>query len=169
MTIPVFFSSEDVFEVGPEWYEKLKKHAFTANKKRSRLCLHHVTDDPLHEMIIVFHKDAIIPPHRHQSKSESYHMVFGELDIILFDDNGHPIRTISMGDFASGKSHVYRMNTAIWHSVIIRSEYAAIHEVTNGPFNIEETETAPWAPVDPEEIRDFLAASAKQFMNPKGS
>jgi len=66
----------------------------------------------------------------------------------------------SMGDFASGKSHVYRMNAPLWHSVIIRSEYAAIHEVTNGPFRIEESEVAPWAPEEPGKLRDFLAAAA---------
>ena len=83
-------------------------------------------------MIIVFHRGAVIRPHRHRGKTESYHIIFGELDIVRFDDEGLPTRIVSMGKLASGKTLVYRQNRPIWHSVIIRSEYAAIHEVTNG-------------------------------------
>lgn len=164
MTSNVFHDSLDIAEVGPGWYEKLKRHALEAKMKRARLCLHHTDDDPLHEMLIVFHRDAVTRPHRHRNKTESYHMIFGELDIVLFDDNGKPVRLIHMGDLASGKTHIYRMNRPIWHSVIIRSEFAAIHEVTNGPFRVEENEFAPWAPEQPEQIRTFLENSVKGLL-----
>lgn len=160
MSIPVFYTPDDVVEVGANWYDILKANARTATKRRSRLCLHRSPDDPLHEMVIVFHRDAVIQPHRHSTKTESYHIVFGELDIVLFDETGQPTRLIRMGDFASGKSHIYRVNEPIWHSVIIRSEFAAIHEVTNGPFRVEESEFAPWAPEEPEELRRWLAEAA---------
>lgn len=163
MKVSIFHSTDAVTEVGKDWYEKLKRHAFEADMKRARLCLHHNDDDPLHEMIIVFHRDAIIRPHRHRTKSESYHMIFGELDIVLFDDQGRPDRVISMGDLSSGKTHVYRLARPIWHSVIIRSEYAAIHEVTNGPFRVEENEFAPWAPDDLGQTRVFLEQSVRRI------
>lgn len=161
MTIAVFHDTQDITQVGPPVYEKLKRHALEAKMKRARLCLHHTDADPLHEMIIVFHRDAVIRPHRHSTKTESYHMIFGELDIILFDSVGAPARLISMGDFASGKTHVYRMSRPMWHSVIIRSEFAAIHEVTNGPFRVEENEFAPWAPENLEDIKAFLDRSVR--------
>jgi cupin fold WbuC family metalloprotein len=156
MTIPVFYNTDDVAEVRPDWYDRLKLNALGAKRKRSRLCLHRSADDLLHEMIIVFHRDAVIRPHRHRGKTESYHVIFGELDIVLFDDQGRPMRIISMGDLASGKTLVYRQSSPIWHSVIIRSEYAAIHEVTNGPFRVEENEFAPWSPEEDNELRTFL-------------
>ena len=163
MTIPVFYTSDDIVEVGPEWYDTLKENAYTAMKKRSRLCLHHSAEDALHEMIIVFHHEALIPPHRHHGKTESFHIIFGELDVLLFDDDGRPTRIISMGDYASGKPHVYRMNAPIWHSVIIRSEYAAIHEVTNGPFRVEDADYASWAPEPDAALREFLAEAANSL------
>jgi cupin fold WbuC family metalloprotein len=166
MTIAVFYNTYDVAEVTPEWYDKLKRHALDAKKKRARLCLHHSADDVLHEMIIVFHRDAVIRPHRHSGKTESYHMIFGELDIVLFDDDGQPTRIINMGDFASGKTLVYRLSRPIWHSVIIRSEYAAIHEVTNGPFRVEESEFAPWSPEEDKELRVFLDNSVEALLRP---
>jgi len=162
MKIAVFYNTEAAAEVDSAWYEKLKRHALEADQKRARLCLHHSPDDPLHEMIIVFHRDTVIRPHRHLNKSESFHIIFGELDIVFFDEDGNPTRLIQMGDRASGKTQVYRLSQPIWHSVIIRSEYACIHEVTNGPFRVEESDFAPWAPEDPGALREFLADAATQ-------
>jgi cupin fold WbuC family metalloprotein len=166
MTVPVFFNTHDIAEVSPDWYERLKLNALGATRKRSRLCLHHNDDDPLHEMIIVFHRDAVIRPHRHRGKTESYHVIFGELDIVLFDDQGRPTRIISMGDLASGKTLIYRQSSPRWHSVIIRSEYAAIHEVTNGPFRVEENEFASWSPEEDSKLRAFLDQSVEAFLRP---
>jgi cupin fold WbuC family metalloprotein len=163
MKTAVFYNDAEIAEVSSDWYEKLKSHALEADQKRARLCLHQKPDDPLHEMIIVFHRDTVIRPHRHLSKTESFHMIFGELDIVLFDDRGQKTRVIQMGDLASGKTNVYRLSGPTWHSVIIRSEYAAIHEVTNGPFRVEESDFAPWAPEQPEALRAFLANAAGQL------
>jgi cupin fold WbuC family metalloprotein len=163
MKTAVFYNDAEIAEVTSDWYEKLKRHALQADQKRARLCLHHKPDDPLHEMIIVFHRDTVIRPHRHLSKTESFHMIFGELDIVLFDDRGQKTRVIQMGDLASGKTNLYRLSGPTWHSVIIRSEYAAIHEVTNGPFRVEESDFAPWAPEQPEALRAFLANAAGQL------
>jgi cupin fold WbuC family metalloprotein len=157
----IFYNDSEIVEVGHDWYERLKQCAFDADRKRARLCLHHSPNDPLHEMIIVFHRDTVIRPHRHLTKTESFHMIFGELDIVLFDSEGMATRVIQMGNLASGKTHVYRLSGPVWHSVIVRTEYAAIHEVTNGPFSVEDSDFAPWAPSDsePQRLREFLACS----------
>ena len=159
MKVSVFYNEDEIAEVGQDWYDRLKRHAFEADMKRARLCLHQRPEDPLHEMIIVFHRDTLIRPHRHLNKTESFHMIFGELDIVFFDDCGRTKRVVSMGDAASGKTQVYRLSGPVWHSVIVRSEYAAIHEVTNGPFRAEESDFAPWAPSEPASLRAFLANS----------
>jgi cupin fold WbuC family metalloprotein len=162
--IAVFYSSDCIAEVGDAWLKKLKLHAKEADQKRARLCLHGSPEDPLHEMIIVFHRDTVVRPHRHRNKSESFHLMFGELDIILFDDDGRPDRVVSMGERALGKTQVYRLSAPIWHSVVVRSEYAAIHEVTNGPFIATESEFAPWAPVEPELVRSFNAKARQSLV-----
>lgn len=163
MKISIFYNTEDVAELDPAWYETLKRHAYEAGRKRARLCLHHSPNDPLHEMVIVFHRDTIIQPHRHHGKSESFHLIFGELDVVFFDDDGSPTRLIRMGDESHGKTRIYRLSRPIWHSVIVRSEYACIHEVTNGPFREEENDFAPWAPAEPDALRAFLAQAADRL------
>jgi cupin fold WbuC family metalloprotein len=163
MKVSIFYSTEDAAAVDPQWYEKLKGHAYEADKKRARLCLHHDPDEPLHEMVIVFHRDTVVRPHRHHAKSESFHIVFGELDVVLFDDYGVPTRRIEMGPGGSGKVQIYRLNRPIWHAVIVRSEYACIHEVTNGPFRAEDNDFAPWAPEADEPLRLFLAEAVERL------
>jgi cupin fold WbuC family metalloprotein len=159
--IGVYYNTEPIAEVQSDWCDRLKINAIESDKKRARLCLHHTAGDPLHEMIVVFHKDAVIAPHRHHGKSESFHVIFGELDVLLFDEEGRPSRVVSMGDPASGKSFVYRLSVPTWHSVIVRSEFAGIHEVTDGPFRLEDSDFAPWAPAGDAELRSFLAAALR--------
>jgi cupin fold WbuC family metalloprotein len=160
VTGAIFHNTKDIAEVGREWYEKLKRHALDAPNRQARLCLHHSPDDALQEMIIVLHRDAVIRPHRHRRKVETYHLIFGDIIVLLFDDLGQPMRLVRMGDAATDKTHVYRLAAPIWHSVVVRSEFAAIHEITNGPYRAEEREFAPWAPADEGELRAFLDASA---------
>jgi cupin fold WbuC family metalloprotein len=163
MKISVFYNNDVVTEVGVAWYEKLKRHAFEADLKRARFCLHGSPEDALHEMVIIFHRDTVVRPHRHIDKSESFHLIFGELDILLFDEQGKPTRAVRMGDINSGKTQIYRLSGPIWHSVIVRSEYAAIHEITNGPFRPSEGDFADWAPAEPAELKRFLARALAEL------
>ena len=153
----VFYNREEIVEVGSGCLNELKRYAYAADQKRARLCLHHSPDDTLHEMIIVFHVDTVVRPHRHLAKTESFHVIFGLLDVVLFDEEGNVTRIVEMGDAASGKTQVYRLSSPAWHSVLIKTEYAGIHEVTNGPFRAEENDFAPWAPAEPQALRAFLA------------
>jgi cupin fold WbuC family metalloprotein len=163
VTGTIFHNTQDIAEVGREWYEKLERHAREAPNKQARLCLHHSPDDALQEMIIVLHRDAVVRPHRHRRKIETYHLIYGDIVVLLFDDAGQPLRLVHMGDAATDKTHVYRLAVPIWHSVVIRSEYAGIHEITNGPFRAEERELAPWAPTGDAELRAFLAGSVERL------
>lgn len=157
MAANVFRSTDPVLEVGADWIGRLKAAAAAAPQKRARLCLHRDDGDPLHEMIIVFHRDTLITPHRHVGKSESFHVLLGALDVLIFDDGGRPERRVRIGSADDGRNPVYRLSAPLWHSVLVRSEFAAIHEVTNGPFDPARTVEAPWAPRDATALRALLA------------
>lgn len=124
----------------------LKDRAKENTRKRVRLCSHPDADDLLHEMIIVHAQHAYVPPHRHLNKSESFHVIEGQLSVFLFNDDGHIIDVISMGDVGSGKVFFYRLSSSLYHSVLPESEFVVFHEVTNGPFAPKDMMIAPWAP-----------------------
>ena len=59
--------------------ERVREQSLRSARQRARICAHPVTDDPLHEMIICLNRGTYIRPHRHAGKSESFHMIEGEL------------------------------------------------------------------------------------------
>lgn len=143
-----FYQDEDPLVVDASWLDKLQAAAIADPLKRARLCLHRDVNALVHEMIIVFHRDSYVRPHRHHNKSESFHVIRGHLGVILFGDNGRVERVITMSDSRQGQPAIYRLNASRWHSVIVLSEWACIHEVTTGPYIPEQTEFAVWSPAE---------------------
>lgn len=132
--------------VGPSDIEQLVSSARSAPLGRARLCLHHGVEDPLHEMIIAFVADSYIPPHRHLGRTESFHLLQGTVVVVLFNDAGEITQRIRLSAESVQEPRVYRLQKTVWHTVVVLSQTAVLHEVTSGPFNPTSTETAPWAP-----------------------
>lgn len=153
-----FFPGQDVIEIQAGQLEQLKAAAASAPLRRARLCLHHTHQDVVQEMVIAFCRDTYNRPHRHQGKSESFHVIEGRLAVLFFDDEGRPERRITLGPPGSGLTFVYRLRNSKWHTVIPLSEVAVIHETTTGPYTPADTEFAPWAPdgTDREATAAFL-------------
>jgi cupin fold WbuC family metalloprotein len=136
--------------VGPQQIAELITEARSANLRRARICLHPETGDVLHEMIIALCRDSYVAPHRHRRKTESFHMLAGEIDVVVFDDDGRPIALHTLSAENPDLPRVMRLQHPVWHSVLVRTEYAVVHEVTNGPFRKQDTEIATWA-ADPDD------------------
>ena len=109
-------------------------------------------------MLIVSHRDTYVAPHRHPGKSETFVVLEGSVDIMLFGWNGVLQQTAKMGSLSSGRPFFYRMPPGQFHSLAIESELLVFIESTKGPFRAEETENAPWAP-DPDD-----AAKGKNYI-----
>ena len=109
-------------------------------------------------MLISILLHSYIRPHRHPRKTESLHIVEGALDVVLFTPDGLVCDVIRMGEYQSGRTFYYRLSEPIYHTVVVRSDVAIIHETTNGPFEPAATEFAPWAPeeMDVEGISQFM-------------
>lgn len=133
-----------------------RKQAEELDTKRSRICFHRGSADALHEMMITFHRDTYVRPHKHLSKTESYLVIDGEIELVYFDDNGVVKKRVDMGNYTSGKDFYLKSVSDEWHTVLIKSEFATILEVTNGPFVADECVFASWAP----EVSDKSAADA---------
>ena len=142
----VFKSDEAIVRVSRREIEFLKERAKSAPRGRVRLCAHASNEDLLHEMIIVLTQQTYIRPHKHLSKSESFHVIEGTVDVIVLDDDGKPAEVIELGELSSGRQFFYRIAQPVFHTMIIRSPVLIIHETTNGPFRKDETIFAPWSP-----------------------
>ena len=118
--------------------------------------MHADGDDLLHEMIIALDRDSYVRPHRHPGKSESFHIIDGAVDIVVFDDTGDITRVVCLSSDRDRGAFYYRMSQPLFHTLIIRSEQLVVHEVTNGPFRPDGAIFADFAPVE----SDLGAAAA---------
>lgn len=154
----VYHNDAAVFAAGDDWLERLRTAAATSPRRRSRLCLHRSPEDAVQEMLICFCRDSLVPAHRHDHRTESFHVIEGELQVITFDDAGQVAGRYPLGPRASGRPFVFRMSTPEWHTVRIETEYAIVHEITVGPFRDGGLDVPEWCPTDPAELRHWLDA-----------
>jgi cupin fold WbuC family metalloprotein len=146
MNNDVFVADGPIVKVERQDVQILASKLSSSSRNRVRLCAHKSNGDLLHEMLIVLANDSYIRPHRHLRKSESFHIIEGLVDIVIFDKNGGISDVIPMGDYTSGRKFFYRLAQPDFHTLIVRSKVVIFHETTNGPFEPSETEFAPWAP-----------------------
>jgi cupin fold WbuC family metalloprotein len=158
----VFHNRDDIALVDDSWITFLKGRALQTSLRRSRLCLHRAADDAVQEMIIVMCRDVLFRPHRHKAKTESFHMVEGILDLVLFGDKGEPEKVVRLGPVGSGQIFCHRLCVSQFHAVLPLSDFVVMHETTTGPWMQDNAEFAPWAPTDPTVLRAFLEDSAKR-------
>lgn len=142
----IYYSHDHNIAVSKETIDFLKARAKENPRKRCRLCTHKDTNDIIQEMLIVHTKGNYVIPHKHLNKSESMHLIAGEIDLYLFDESGNITNIIQMGDSSTGKVFYHRMPESTYHTIIIKSDLLVFHETTKGPFNRADTIYAPWAP-----------------------
>jgi cupin fold WbuC family metalloprotein len=154
----VLYAEGPIVSVTYEDLELLKKRANINPRNRIRLCTHPHLSDKLHEMIIVLKKNAYFPPHKHPERSESLHIIEGIVDMVVFNDNGSIRQVLPLGEPGSGRNWYCRLNSSVYHTHLIRSEFFIFHETINGPFQKDNNQFAPWAPdgSDPESNKRYL-------------
>ena len=128
-------------------------------RKRMRICVHRDEQEKHQEMFIVHTKETYVRPHRHMNKAESFEVLEGEVDVVLFDEKGQVTEVVRMSDYASGKPFYYRIASPVYHSLVVRSEHLLFKESTTGPFVRSESEFAPWSPEEKDgaAMKEFTA------------
>jgi cupin fold WbuC family metalloprotein len=144
----VFLAEGPISAVGKSELDTLKAAVKASAKRRARINTHPDGEDALHEMIIAIDPSSYIRPHKHPGKSEAFHIVEGEVDIVVFKDDGEIEQVVALGAPGSGRSFYYRMSKPFFHTLIIRSDVLIVHEITNGPFRPQGTVFADFAPED---------------------
>lgn len=135
-----------IVSIGCEEIEFLRREVVGNVKGRVRINLHPENTDSLHEMFIAIRPDSYIRPHKHPNKSEAFHIVYGEVDIVIFEDDGRIREIVPLAAGSSTKAFYYRMSKPFFHTLLIRSDMLVVHEITNGPFIKDSTVFGSFAP-----------------------
>ena len=164
----VLYAADGVVTVDAEAIAGLKRDASRNPRERIRLCTHRGTGDAVHEMLIVHAASAYVRPHKHIGKAESFHVIEGRVDVVLFDDEGEVGDVIPMGEYASGLPFYYRIDQPVFHTLLIRSAVLVFHETTSGPFKREQTVFAAWSPdSEPAAVAAYMSdvdSRARSFL-----
>ena len=120
-------------------------------------------------MFEVFTNNTYMRPLKQISKTYSFHIIHGCVDVYLFSDDGDIIEVVSLGDFQSGKSFYFRPPENTYRTLITNTEFVIYHEATTGPFRKEDTIFAPWAPREDDigGIRNFYMQLKREEANAK--
>lgn len=144
----VLFTSADITKLRAIDLDFLKEKSLNNQRKRIRLCAHKGIEDKVHEMIIVHGKDAYVRPHKHIGRSESLHVIEGEAFAFMFTEEGEVSEVVHLGDKNSGLVFYYRISSAVFHNLVIVSDFFVFHEAVQGPFDRSKIIFASWAPQD---------------------
>jgi cupin fold WbuC family metalloprotein len=163
LTAEVFVTRDPIVCWGTEELEFIRLAAGKSPRRRARICAHKANDDTLHEMLIALAAGGYIRPHKHTHKAESFHILEGDIDVFIFETDGTPAQVISLSSSDTKKSFYYRLPPNIYHTVFVKSEFASIHEVTNGPFDPQSTIQAPFAPAetDTQSARTYMESISR--------
>jgi cupin fold WbuC family metalloprotein len=112
-------------------------------------------DNP-HRFLNVLLAGTYVRPHRHATppKAESFVVLEGAVDVVLFDDHGSETARYRLGT-VTADGHLWGVDLppGVWHTVVARSPRAVCFEVKPGPWEpASDKDFAPWAPAegDPE-------------------
>ena len=144
----VYLSNEKFISISNSDIDRLIKLSINTKRQRVRYCIHPTPSESVHEMFITHPKGAYVRPHKHLNKPESMMIIEGEADYVVFDGEGNIKEKISMGSYQSGKPFYQSTRVDAFHSLVIHSEWLVFLEVTQGPFNIEDTVFAKWSPME---------------------
>lgn len=141
----VFVATDSIVRFDREAVDFIKEKALNNKRGRARICFHKDIENSLHEMLIAMRYDSYVCPHRHLHKVESFHLVEGRADVVIFNESGEVIDVVKLGP---EHNFYYRLDAPYYHTLLIYSPLLVIHETTNGPFNPSDTDFAPFAPAE---------------------
>jgi cupin fold WbuC family metalloprotein len=162
----IFYARRALPLLDDRMIELLKETARSIPRRRARFCAHPSPDAEQHDMVIASHRDTYVAPHRHLANSESFTVIEGNADLLLFDEGGGLRDIVKMGPPASGLPFFYRMPPGRFHSLSIDSELLVFVESTKGPFLSDNSENARWAPA-PDDIAAGRAFIASLLVKPR--
>jgi len=126
--------------------------ASASPRRRMNHNFHEAAEDNPHRFLNVLLRGTYIRPHRHSAppKSETFLVLEGAADAILFDEHGSIVERHSLGrETSEGRLWGIDLPPGVWHTVLPVTERVVCFEVKPGPWvPATDKEFAPWAPAE---------------------
>jgi len=142
----VEYNQTDVLTIDSDWINRIKHLAKSNESNKYRTCIHFSDTDNVHEMLIAATPKTYIRPHKHRVNGESLQFIEGEATAIIFNDDGTIKKAFKVGGPSSNYPFYYSMAKAVYHMLLIQSDFLIFKETTRGPFVRDDTLFPDWAP-----------------------
>jgi len=141
--------------------QQLSDKAKQAERMRANLNVHESLDADVQRLFIATEPGTYIRPHRHSEahKWEFFMVITGEIDLLIFNDEGTLCQRIVM---SPDQTRAIELPANTWHSYVCKKTGTVALEVKQGAYiPTPETDFAPWAPAE----NSAEAASYLQWMS----
>lgn len=135
------------------FFDGLMTRAADSPRRRAHHNVHQSLDEPVQRLFIAMLPGSYVRPHRHmlETKWEFFMVVKGEIDVILFDNDGTVTDRIRLEAGDPGQCSSLQIPPGTWHTTVCHSP-VIFFEVKQGPYIPEEDKNfASWAPAEGEE------------------
>jgi cupin fold WbuC family metalloprotein len=133
-------------------FDEVADRASASPRLRMNYNLHSSPADNPHRFLNVLLHGTYIRPHRHAHppKPETFLVLEGAADVIVFDSGGSIAARHHLGtESPDGRVWGIDIPAGIWHTILARSERAVCFEVKPGPWEpASDKEFAEWAPAE---------------------
>ena len=154
-SLEVFYTNQKRIILNKKILNFIKNKSKLSPKKIVRLCVHKSKKEKIHEMFIIFPKNYYCLPHYHPSE-ESFLILKGQADIVIFKKNGKLKKIVKMGDLNSGKIFFQKFEKNTIHLLIVRSKFLYFKEVKKGPFSKRGMKKPYWCPNNQKDEKGFF-------------
>jgi len=144
-------------------FDTVADNAAVSPRRRMNHNFHSNAEDNPHRFLNVLLRGTYIRPHRHLDppKAESFIVLEGIADVIIFDDHGKITARYRLGDI-SPDGHVWGVDlpVGVWHTILPRTERVVCFEVKPGPWiPSTDKEFADWAPAEADATAEAYCQS----------
>ena len=141
------------------FFAEIDRRAENSKRRRANTNLHRDASSLVQRLFISMMPDSYVRPHKHTQahKWECFLVVSGQLDFLLFDDNGVLTDRVTLS--AEGECRGIEIPPGQWHATVCR-EPVVFFEVKQGPYEVESDKVfADWAPEEADvNVPVFLEA-----------
>ncbi len=154
--------------ISTDLFDSLAERAAHSVRLRMNHNFHNGPNDNPHRFLNVVLAGTYVRPHRHTTppKAETFIVLEGSADVILFDQRGAETARYRLGSETS-EGHLWGVDlpAGVWHTIIARSPRVVCFEVKPGPWEpATDKDFGPWAPAE----GDPAAAAYLQLLTDRG-
>ena len=118
--------------IDKELLDEITRQAKESPRLRMNYNLHDNLDAKAQKLLNALEPGTILPIHRHPNTTETYLLLRGKLNVILYNDKKEVLETMHL-DTANG-NYGLDIPAGQWHSIEVLESGTVILEVKDGPY-----------------------------------